>query len=751
MRGRGIPGIVVRRRRAIAVAWLGAAALLLPLAAGVEERLEVAARIPGSESAAVEDALVRRFESPFARSVVLVLSGLPGPGAPAGREALREVVSALQGVPGVIRTFSFLDTSDPLFAGRSGTFVVVGVDPGGGSPEALVPRLRAAVEPVAVRVGREFPGAALRFTGEAALNVDLRRAGTAQVRAAERRALPATLALLLLAFGALAAAVLPAVAGGLAIGLTLGLVALLARVMPLSVTLESVVSMLGLGLGIDYALLTVSRFRESLAGGATPAAAAEEAARHAGRTVAVSGAAVAVGFLGMLRVPLGEIRSVAVGGLLVVGVSVLLSTTLLPGLLADLGPRIDFGRLRRPSAGSAEPWRRWASRIASRPALVLLVAGTPLVLLALPARRMKPELPGGDWLPAGVESTAAVHDLQAMGRGGVVQTIRVVLELPGETSALEAAGWEAARRLAASLAADPRVAEARSLRSFAGDRGDDLAFVAFFPAYLKRAFLSGEGDAALVEVVPREGVEPAELTRFVRELRGRDPSSLTGLPGSRLLVGGLPAFNADYEDAVAGSLGAVVSLVLGGTLVALLAGFRSLLVPLKAVALNLLSVAAACGALVLVFQEGHGARLLGLAGPTGGVFPAVPVLVFGIVFGLSMDYEVFLVARVAEARRAGRDETAALAEGLARTGGVITSAAAVMVAVFAAFTLGDFLLVKMLGFALAVAVLLDATVVRLAVGPALLRLAGRANWWPGDPGKAAATVPGAASPAGTGS
>ena len=181
----------------------------------------------------------------------------------------------------------------------------------------------------------------------------------------------------------------------------------------------------------------------------------------------------------------------------------------------------------------------------------------------------------------------------------------------------------------------------------------------------------------------------------------------------------------------------VVLLVVAGTFVALMVSFRSVLVPVKAIALNLLSVGAAFGAVVLVFQEGHGASWVGLAGPTGGVFPAVPLLVFAIVFGLSMDYEVFLVARIAEARRAGLPEADAVAAGLRRTGGVITSAAAIMVAVFGAFALGDLLVVRILGFALAVAVLLDATLIRIAIGPALLCLAGRWNWWPGRPGIAA--------------
>jgi len=174
-----------------------------------------------------------------------------------------------------------------------------------------------------------------------------------------------------------------------------------------------------------------------------------------------------------------------------------------------------------------------------------------------------------------------------------------------------------------------------------------------------------------------------------------------------------------------------MGLVIGGTLVALLCGFRSLFAAVKAIILNLISVAASFGALVLVFQDGHGSGLLGVPGGTGSIFPLVPIVAFAIVFGLSMDYEVFLVARVLEARRAGLSEEEAIPEGMARTAGLITSAAAIMIVVFAAFTFGNFLVVKMIGFTLAVAVLIDATLVRIVVGPALLRVAGDWNWWPG--------------------
>jgi RND superfamily putative drug exporter len=209
-----------------------------------------------------------------------------------------------------------------------------------------------------------------------------------------------------------------------------------------------------------------------------------------------------------------------------------------------------------------------------------------------------------------------------------------------------------------------------------------------------------------------------------------DVGGLAGMTGGSVRVGGIPALNADYDSVVRDRLPSVIALVVGGAFLALLLGFRSLFAAVKAIALNLLSVAAAFGALVLVFQDGHGSKLFGVPGGTGSVFPIVPILAFAIVFGLSMDYEVFLVARVLEARRSGFTEIEAISEGLARTGGLITSAAAIMVVVFAAFTLGGFLVIKMLGFTLTVAVLIDATVVRMVIGPALLHLAGDWNWWP---------------------
>lgn len=682
----------------------------------------------------MEQLLLESFESPFARNAVLVARGVPGPHTPEGEAALRLIVGSLAGQPGVTGTFSHLDQPDPYLVGRDGrgTFVVVGLEAPEGRVDRLLPELRDATRLLQARLRETAPDATLRWTGEAAINYDIWRTSADEAHAAERRALPLTLLLLLVAFGSLVAATLPAAAGALSVGLTMGLVTLAASVWPLSILVVNVASMLGLALGIDYALLTVTRFREARSEGRSPAVAAQVAARRAGGTVALSGAAVAIGFLALLLVPLRELRSAALGGLLVTIVSVLVATTLLPTLLAWLGPRLESGRLFRSRPASAgRRWRAWAGVVCRRPGLVLLLAGAPTLLLAFQARRLDSGIPSGPWLPPRTEAARANADLRALGRGGVVQTFRIVLHLPETTTALERQGWEAQHRLEAWLLAEPRLARVQSLRSVAGERADDLTYVSLLPAAAKKAFLDGFGEAVLLEAVPHEDANPSELSEMARALRAADASAVTGLAGARLEVGGLPAFNADYEDAVAGRGVTVVALVVLATLLALFAAFRSLLVPLKAVLLNLLAVAGAFGALVLVFQDGHGLSWLGIDTPLDGVFPIVPPLVFCTVFGLSMDYEVFLVARVAEARRSGMSEEHSLAEGLARTGGVITSAAAIMIAVFASFSLGEFVLVKMLGFTLAVAVLLDATVVRVAIGPALLRLAGRWNWWPG--------------------
>lgn len=714
--------------------WMVAISLMVPMALRVTTILDVGARVPGSESARVEQLLSTRFSAGFARHAVLVITGGASPASAPGRSMLALVTADLGELDVVTRTFSWLDSPDSLFIGPQGqTFVVVGLRKSAGRPDEVIPLLRDATAALEESMRIIHPHLSLMWTGEIALNYDLRQTSASDASRAERRALPLSLLLLTLAFGAVAAVILPLVVAALSITLALGAAVVIAGVWPLSVILHNVVTMLGLGLGIDYALLIVGRFRESLAAGLDPVGAARETAAHAGRTIALSGASVAIGFMALLFVPVSEVRSIAIGGLLVTGASVLMAVTLLPALLAMLGHRVNWGRIgRRRAQDGTVRWRKWGVFVCAHPVAVLVAAGLPVLLLAVQSTRLNAELPRGDWLPTSMESARGLRALEAMKSGGIVNTVRVVVELPAEAPWDSPAGWSAISAASDRLALDPRIARVRSLPTATGMQAPNLQLIAALPEALRASLVSADGRSALIELMPTESAGQRGAMDIVREIRGERASSLTGLARSQILVGGLAAFNVDYEAAIGDRFWNIVAAVVGVTMLALLVAFRSVLIAAKAVALNLLSVAAAFGAVVVVFQDGAGLRLLGIATPLDGTFTAIPVIVFCMVFGLSMDYEVFLVARIAEARKSGLDDASAIADGLARTGGMITSAAAIMIVVFAAFMLGDLVIVKILGLALSVAVMVDATFVRMAIGPALFRLAGRHNWWPGE-------------------
>jgi putative drug exporter of the RND superfamily len=714
------------------------ALVLLPFSYKVERRLETVVHIKGGESEKVDLELAQRFQSPYAHRLVLVMSGIPDPDSAKGADALGFVTSSLRSVPGVSGAVSSLDWPDPLFIGNNGgALIIVGLDPHNETVEALVPKLRARADWMEGHLRSQYPNIKLEITGETPLNFDLRKVSADDVTRAERRAMPVTLVLLLLAFGSLAAALLPLGVGLLSISMAMGAAALLAHYLQLSILVQNLATMLGLGLGIDYALLMVSRFREALAEGYDPGQAADIAAGQAGRTLIISAMTVAIGFSALLTVPISELRSIGIAGLLVTVFSVMLCTFILPWVLGLLGHRIDAAtvrlrarRFKTPESlcAASERWVRWGCIITGRPWTALLVVGVPLLMLAWQARRISPGVPDHS-LPAAAESVQALHTLEGMGRAGIVQSLRVVLELPPQSPPLSPAGWLAVSRLTKRFESDPRAEEVLSLPTLTG-MSDTADAVADVPESIRKTFLRSDGQATLIELLPTASLSPNEQVRWVREVRSSDVAAMTGVPGAVLRVGGVPALEADYESVVKERLPRVILGVILASLLALLIGLRSLFAAVKAILLNLLSVGASFGALVVVFQQGHGSRLFGLNGPTGTVYPIVPILSFAIVFGLSMDYEVFLVARVLEERRRGLSERSAVIEGLARTAGLITSAAAIMIAVFTAFTAGSFLVIQMLGFTLATAVFIDATAVRIVVGPALLQLAGDWNWWP---------------------
>jgi RND superfamily putative drug exporter len=720
------------------LAWIVLAAVLalLPFSFHAEHHLETATRIEGSEAESVARELATRFHSPFIDRVVLVIQGLPPADSEEGEQALATIEERLRADPGVSGVVSHLDFHDTIFLGKGGgTFVLVGLASTEGPVESLVPKLHELANSLQDQLRPRYPAVKLELTGETPLNFDIRKASADDVQHAESLVIPATLALLLVAFGSLVAALIPVAIAQLAIASALAIAGFLALHWHLSILVQNLATMLGLGLGIDYALLMVSRFREAIAVEHDGLKASVIAARQAGRTLLISASTVAIGFLALLTVPISEVRSIGLAGFLVAGTSVLLANSLVPALLAALGPRINAGRLPFGATldglraeRTANRWRRWGKVIVVHPWLAIFLASAPLLLLASQASRLDTNVPRGDWLPPAAQSVRGLHTLEQMDRAGIVYSLRVILELPTDSIAQTDAGWNALDRFTKRLASDPRSDRVISLTTIAeSDRSglDNLS------RETHRTFLSRDGRAALLEVLPAASVSLNDQVNWVRELRKTGAAALTGIPGATLRIGGIPALTADYQTIVRDRFGPVMALVVGGTLIALLGGFRSLFAAVKAIALNFLSVAASFGALVMVFQDGHGSSLLGVREGTASIFPIVPIVAFAIVFGLSMDYEVFLVARVLEARRSGLSELEAIPEGLARTAGLITSAAAIMIVVFAAFTFGNFLVVKMLGFTLAVAVFIDATLVRIVLGPALLRIAGDWNWWPG--------------------
>jgi RND superfamily putative drug exporter len=714
-----------RGRCGIAIIWLVVLLAAVPLASQVNEKLDATARLDGSESATVASTLQDRFRFPFAHVALLRVTGAPSPATADGRAVLQRVTQVIRAVPGVGGVLSYLQGKDRALLGRDGSsIVIVGLDLQHTPPDALIPHLKAVSDALRGQLRESYAPIAFRWTGEAIINADIRLESSKETNRAELLVFPLTLALLLIAFRTAVSAALPLLCGALTMLVTLGLAVAVNRFWQMSVLL---VSMVGLGLSIDYALLIISRYREALARGQARNAAILESLQHAGGTVIVSGSSVAIGFAAMLMVPVNEVRSIGVGGLLVSSVSVLVAITLLPLVLIWIGPWVDAGRIGKiRSQSSGIQWRRWASWVDRHPLSVLILAGLPLIFLAAQAPRLRTDLPRGSWLPANVESVQALNELESIGRSNIGQTIQVIVDLPDGVTIDSESGWSAVSNIASALLNDERIDRVAAVtETIARDA------LATLPEETRRTLISVDGRQALVELVPQEGLAPDESNALMLNIRAANAASLSKLPGTKMRVGGVAAFNADYEAAMSNSLKRVVTGVVCATLLVLSVVFRSLLIPLKAVALNLLSVTAAFGAVVLVFQDGYGSQLFGLAHPLYGGFPILPVLVFCVVFGLSMDYEVFLVSRIAEGHRAGLADGPALAEGLAGTGRVITLAAVVMVAVFGSFVLGDFVLIKIVGFALGVAVLLDATVVRLALGPALIRLVGRLNWWPG--------------------
>ena len=738
---------VIRWRGWVIAAWAALALLFVPKATHVQRVLAVrGSAVERTESARATQLIRDAFPSPIDEYVALVVHGPVRYTNPRFVAMLDSLSAAVARQPYISQVISVRTIGESTFVSsdRQTTFFIAALTPSRTAEvsDNVVPDLREAVNGTLARLPRA-DGFDVKVTGNAALDYDVRTISTADTRIAEQRAVPLTLVVLVLAFGALVAATLPIIVGVLAITIALGVVAVAAQFQTMSVFVLNITTMVGLGVGIDYSLLIVTRFREELNRGLSPADAAVRTIQTAGSAVVTSGLTVVVGFAALILTPRTETRSVGIGGLIVVAIAVLLATTFLPACLAILGRNIDRPKwLARLLAWIHAPtgWERWARSLGHHPWRAILGGGVAAAFLTFPLTQIKIGLPARNWFPPDAESAQALAALRDMGASGVIQPLRVVVQLPNGESALSGRRLSGLKALCDSIEKDPRVREVRGVATIRpGLSTLQLAmyysdadsvrnhYAAFFNAYL-----SADLQTTLMDVIAADSVSLTgmmDLTRHVRHTIANVGAQR--LRGAEILVGGFAASSLDLQQHLLQRFPGIVAMILGVTALMLLIAFRSVLVPLKAVVLNCVSVAAAFGITVLVFQHGYGSNLFGLEGPTEAIFVVVPVLVFATVFGLSMDYEVFLLTRIKEVfDKTGRNDYATM-EGLSATASTITFAALIMIIVFGNFAFTRVLAVQFIGFGLAVAVFLDATLIRMVLVPAIMHIAGRWNWWPG--------------------
>ena len=735
--------LIVRFRWPIVITWVVLGAALTPVAREIHTRLMVGGKdLPGAESSEAEAIVRRDFVQSFS-SFALTVVRHPTLTVDSARYGafVDSLTRAMERLPFVQKTVTWRSTGDPNIVShdRRITFVLASLRENRDGATSHIPFLREAIAAEQSRVGPDFES---HVTGSPAFDYDTRTVAAQDSDRLEQRLLPLTWLLLVLAFGALVAAFIPVAVGFLAIFVAMGIESMLAGLIPMSIFVLNITTMVGLGVGIDYSLLVVTRFREELEGGADRFTAAERTIRTAAQAVLTSGATVMVGVAALMIVPIVETRSVGLGGLVVVFTAVLLSVTFLPAVLAILGHNVD-----RPKVLSSwlarfrleGTWTRYAESIARNPVRALAISGTIILVLSAPALWLRIGMPAANWFPKDTESARGLTVLQEMGQSGAFEPVRVVVQLPSGTPVLDLDRLRGLKLLGDSLRANPRVQVVRGLV----DLRPGIPLWQYVQLYADTAlarsrlpdifnsYLSRDGSTTVLDVFLQDSVTLDGALEAVRDVRRIEARAIPTLETAQVLVGGFAPSALDFRDRLLGAFPVIVLLVLGVTAVMLAWVFRSLLVPLKAVVMNTLSVAAAFGLTVVVFQWGIGASLIGLDGPTRSIFVMGPILVFAIVFGLSMDYEVFLLSRIKEEFDLSHDNDAATIAGLSATGRTITSAAGIMILVFGAFAFARVMAVQMIGFGLAVAVLLDATLIRMVQVPAVMHLAGRFNWWPG--------------------
>lgn len=703
--------------------------------------LGVEGGVPGSPSRRAGDALRSDFNNPFIDPVVVAVRAPHLDVAAAPYFAwLNETTQRLTQLPQVRRVASFADGRDAQLRSADGhnTMLLLGLRAtDNDARQQAVIAVRQALLASTAQLQHEDPAAQLAVTGGAAADLDVNIWSAKGGDRAEKRALPLTLAILLIAFGTLVAASLPLLTGLSTTTVSLGLAFVLAQLMPVSNLLGNVVTMIGLAIGIDYSLLTVTHYREHAAH-ANLAETVAATVAVAGRTISWSGLTVIIGLLGLLFSPLLETRSVGIGGALVVCVSVLAALTLLPAALVLLGRRIDWLPVMRRSSGRTRLlafWRRLGSWIVRHPLITLLVAGSCVLAVAAPLLRANSGFSNERWfLPPQMESRVGAELLRPVRGDNAALTIYLIVRgrdgLPILAPAHVAPLYDYAQR----LAADARIASVGS--PFSLQKGLGLEAYQMLYADPQQAlrehpsiaelYVSRDAHAALFTVTPAEHLSARQIGELSQQLGRAVPRG-----PFTVMVGGTPAEHNDFNDYMFRSLPRIFGFVVCATLLVLFIAFRSFLLPVKAVLMNLLAVSAGIGAVVAVFQLGWLNGLVGLEHPLTAIPLEIPLMVFCLSFGLSMDYELFLLFRIRQEYRRDCDNDRATVEGLAAVAPVITGAALIMVVVFGAFVGAQLPVLKMTGVGLCVAVLVDATLIRALIVPAVMALAGRWNWYPG--------------------
>ena len=705
--------LVVRRRRTVLVTTLLGLVVAIVLGSGVFAELTNGGfDDPDSESTRAIAALDDEFDTGSA-DLVAIVSATGGdvdtPEVAAAATAMTEEFAAIEGTDDVVSYWS-LGSPAPLRSVEGDRALILMRFPGAEEDPERIETIETILDEYA---GLEREGLTIGLAGTEPVFAAVGETIEGDLARAEMIAIPLTLLLLLFVFGGVVAAGLPLVVGAISVFGAFMVLWTVTQFTNVSIFSINLVTALGLGLAIDYSLFIVSRFREERAVGRSVDDAVVRTVETAGRTVAFSAITVAISLSALLIFPLYFLRSFAYGGIGVLVVAMVVSVVALPSLLSVLGPRVDSLQLfqRRPVRVGEGFWHRLATGVMRRPGAVAIAGITFLLALGVPFLNVEWGVPDDRVLPETTEVRQQSDILRDEFDSAEGDAFAIVASGGIDTASIQA--------YAAAVSTVDGVVRVDSAvgRFVAGvDVATDPSLAQFDPA------ASASGDATWFNVVP--GFEPisVEAERMVGEIRSIDA------PFDETLVGGASAALVDSKSAIFSLVPYAAVIIIVATFVLLFLMFGSVLVPIKAIVLNALSLTATFGLMVWVFQEGNGADLLGFT-PTGLTDISMPILMFCVAFGLSMDYEVFLLSRIKEEYDRTGDNDLAVAIGLEKTGRLVTAAALLLSITFFAFATSGVTFIKLFGLGLAVAVLVDAFIVRSTLVPALMKLAGNWNWW----------------------